>query len=142
MNNEPLVVERSFNAPIERVWDALTDNKNLQQWYFKLPDFQAKVGFEFEFDGTDNGVVFKHHCRITEVVPQKTLAYTWAYEGTPGTSHVRFDLKKEDDQHTKITITHEGLQELAAKNPLLRLESFQKGWTGILGNSLRKFLED
>src|SRR6202008_1608828 len=46
---EAVAVERTFDAPIERVWKALTDVDAMRQWYFDLKEFKAEVGFEFEF---------------------------------------------------------------------------------------------
>jgi len=33
---EPLVIERTFNAPIARVWKALTDAEEMRRWYFDM----------------------------------------------------------------------------------------------------------
>ena len=38
MNNQPFVIERTFNAPASKVWEALTDNEKMKQWYFNLAD--------------------------------------------------------------------------------------------------------
>ncbi|PYL29526.1 MAG: hypothetical protein DMF45_05510 [Verrucomicrobia bacterium] len=46
---EAVVIERTFNAPVGRVWKALTDVEEMRQWYFNLKQFKAEVGFEFEF---------------------------------------------------------------------------------------------
>ena len=51
MNNEPFVIERTYNAPVEKVWKAITDNDLMKQWYFKIAAFKPEVGFEFSFDG-------------------------------------------------------------------------------------------
>ena len=51
MNTPPLVVERVFNAPIEKVWKAITKKEEMKQWYFDLAEFKAEVGFEFRFYG-------------------------------------------------------------------------------------------
>ncbi len=36
MANEPFVIERTFNAPIEKVWKVITDKEEMKQWYFQL----------------------------------------------------------------------------------------------------------
>jgi len=46
---EAVVIERTFNAPVERVWKALTDVEQMRQWYFDLKEFKPEVGFEFQF---------------------------------------------------------------------------------------------
>lgn len=140
MNNEPVVVERTFNVPVERVWAALTENEQMKKWYFQLPDFRAEVGFEFTFTGGSETKQYVHLCRVTEVVVNKKLAYTWEYEGNPGHSHVTFDLFDEGDK-TRVRITHEGVHTFANGNPDFEKKSFLAGWTDILGTLLKKHLE-
>jgi uncharacterized protein YndB with AHSA1/START domain len=50
MEPQPFVLERVFDAPATNVWKAITQNDYLKQWYFNIPDFKAKVGFEFTFE--------------------------------------------------------------------------------------------
>ena len=38
---DAVVLERTFDAPIERVWNALTDVEQMRQWYFDLKEFKA-----------------------------------------------------------------------------------------------------
>jgi uncharacterized protein YndB with AHSA1/START domain len=51
MNKEPLVVERTFSAPVSKVWKAITNKDEMKHWYFDLKDFKPEVGFEFRFIG-------------------------------------------------------------------------------------------
>ena len=81
-----VVIERTFNAPVERVWSALTDVEQMRQWYFDLKEFKPTVGFEFEFVVEHEGNRYHHLCRVTDVILQKKIAYTWRYKGEPGDS--------------------------------------------------------
>ena len=136
---EAVIVERTFNAPVARVWKALTDVEEMRRWYFDLKEFKPEVGFEFEFIVEHEGVKYHHLCKITEVIPQKKLAYTWRYKGEQGDSLVTFELFAEGDK-TRLKLTHEGL-ETFPKTPLFARENFMKGWTEIIGSSLKDFLE-
>jgi uncharacterized protein YndB with AHSA1/START domain len=138
---QPLIIERTFEAPLDLVWKAISEREAFDHWYFKLKDFQAKVGFEFEFSGEDKGVTYLHHCRVTEVVPGKKLSYTWRYEGHEGQSLVTFELFPEGDQKTKLRLTHAGL-ETFPKLPSFARENFLAGWTDIIGRSLKKYVEE
>jgi uncharacterized protein YndB with AHSA1/START domain len=140
MNTEPLVVEQTYNSPVSKVWEALTDNEKMKQWYFQLEDFKPEVGFTFRFSGTDKGVTFWHKCVITEVIPLKKLAHSWRYEEYPGDSLVTWELFDEGDK-TRLKLTHTGLETFPADNPSFGKESFTKGWTHITGTSLKNFLE-
>src|SRR5438046_6708447 len=89
---EAIEIERTFNAPVARVWKALTDVEQMRQWYFDLKEFKPEVGFEFEFVVEHQGTTYHHLCRVTEVIPQQKIAYTWRYKGEPGDSLVTFEL--------------------------------------------------
>src|SRR5688572_12738870 len=109
MKKPSFEIERTYNAPVERVWKALTDKEEMKQWYFDLKEFKPEVGFQFEFDGGPDGKVYRHICVITEVVRNRRLAYTWRYEGYDGTSLVRFELFDEGNQ-TRLKLSHDGLE--------------------------------
>jgi uncharacterized protein YndB with AHSA1/START domain len=136
---ETVVVERTFTASLGRVWKALTDVEEMRRWYFDLKEFKPEVGFEFEFSVEHEGVKYCHLCKITEVIPQKKLAYTWRYKGHEGDSLVTFELFANDNE-TRLILTHEGL-ETFPKTPSFARESFMEGWTQIIGSSLKKFVE-
>ena len=137
---QPFVIERSYNAPIEKVWNAITDKGQMKQWYFDLDDFKPEVGFEFRFDGGSDDKIYHHICKIVEVVPNKKLKYSWKYEGFEGMSYVTFELF-EGGKTTTVKLTHEGLETFPQNNPDFAKESFMQGWTYILGTSLKNFLE-
>ena len=136
---EAVVIERTFNAPVARVWKALTDVDEMRQWYFDLKEFKPEVGFEFEFTFEHEGMKHDHRCKVTEVIPQRKLAYTWRYEGHEGNSLVTFELFADGDK-TRLKLTHEGL-ETFPKLPSFARANFMAGWTEIIGSSLKKFLE-
>lgn len=71
-----VVVEREFAHPPEKLWRALTQPHLIEAWLMKS-DFLPKAGHHFKFSA-DWGAV---DCEVTEVEPQRTLAYTWAAYG-------------------------------------------------------------
>ncbi len=80
--DEPFIIERTYNAPVAKVWLAITDKDQMKQWYFDIPSFKPEVGLEFQFTGgPDEGPHYVHLCRITEVIPYKKLTHSWRYEG-------------------------------------------------------------
>ncbi len=139
MKDEPLVVERTFDAPVALVWKALTDKDDIKQWSFDISEFAPEVGFEFKFYGGDESVKYLHRCKITEAIPNRRLAYTWRYEGYAGDSLVTFDLFAEGDK-TRVRLTHAGL-ETFPKLPAFARKNFMEGWTQIVGTSLKNFVE-
>jgi uncharacterized protein YndB with AHSA1/START domain len=141
MNTEPFTIERIYNAPVSKVWKAITDKDEMKQWYFDLAEFKPVAGFEFQFYGEGHkGEKYLHLCKISDVVPGKKLTYSWRYDGYEGNSFVTFELFKEGDK-TRLKLTHEGLETFPANNPDFAKESFAKGWTHIIGVSLPGFVE-
>ena len=138
MKHEPFIIERVYKAPANRVWQAITDKDQMKQWYFDIAEFSPEVGFEFQFEGRNEGRVYLHLCKVTEVVPEKKLKYSWRYEGHEGLSFVTFELFAEGDK-TKLRLTHEGL-ETFPDQPDFRRENFEAGWTALIGDLLPKFL--
>ena len=140
MKNDPIVIERKLNAPIQRVWSALTNHKDMKQWYFDLPGFRPEVGYEFTFTAENEGRSWKHLCKVTEVVPGKKITYSWRYEGYPGNSFVTFELFPDGDK-TKLKLSHTGLETFPQDVADLQRKNFETGWTDIIGRSLPEFLE-
>jgi len=140
MKQEPFVIERTFNAPIETVWKAITDKNQMKQWYFDLAEFKPEVGFEFQFKGGKDDRIYLHLCKITEVIPGKKLTHSWRYQGYEGISYVSFELFAEGNR-TRLRLTHEGLESFPLSNPDFAKENFAQGWTYIIGTSLKEYVE-
>jgi len=138
-SSEAIVIERILNAPVAKVWKALTDVDQMRQWYFDLKEFKPKVGFEFEFVVEHEGNSYHHLCKVTDVVPQKKIAYTWRYKGEPGDSLVTSELFAEGDK-MRLKLTHSGI-ETFPKTPAYARKNFEAGWTAIIGTELKKFVE-
>ncbi len=139
MKHEPFVIERVLNAPVERVWKAITDADDMKQWYFDIPGFKPEVGFEFSFTGGNEGRTFVHLCTVTEVVPNQKLTHSWRYEGYEGNSFVTFELIPEGGQ-TRLKLTHEGLETFPPIADFAK-SNFVAGWTYIIGTSIKNYLE-
>ncbi len=141
MSQQPFVIERVYNAPVNKVWKAITDRQEMKQWYFDLAEFKATPGFEFEFKGgPDDGVQYLHKCKITEAIAEKKLAYTWSYDGYAGESLVTFELFDEAGK-TRLRLTHSGLDAFPANNPDFASSNFEAGWNHIIGISLKEYVE-
>jgi uncharacterized protein YndB with AHSA1/START domain len=136
---EAITIERIFNAPVARVWKALTEVDQMRQWYFDLREFKPEPGFEFEFVVEHEGNSYHHLCRVTDVIPEKKIAYTWRYKGEPGNSLVTFELFPEGNQ-TRLKLTHTGI-ETFPKTPTYARKNFETGWNTIINSELREFLE-
>jgi len=137
---EPIIIERIFDAPISKVWEAISDNNKMKHWYFELEDFKPEVGFEFHFYGGPPEKVYTHLCKVMEVIPGKKLSYSWRYENYAGSSLLIFELFPEGEK-TRLKLTHEGIETFPQDNKDFAKESFTAGWTQIIGTSLKDYLE-
>lgn len=75
-----VVIERTMPFPASRIWRALTQPELMAEWLLKS-DFVPEVGRAFRFT-QDWGSI---DCRVTEVEPETSLAYTWAAFGLEST---------------------------------------------------------
>jgi uncharacterized protein YndB with AHSA1/START domain len=140
MKEEPIVVERTLDAPIGKVWKALTDKAQMKEWYFDLSTFKPEPGFEFQFEGGKDDRRYLHLCKVTEVVREQKITYSWRYDGYEGISYVSFELFAEGDR-TRLKLTHKNLESFPKSNPDFAKENFDEGWTHIIGSSLPAYLE-
>lgn len=138
--NEPFIIERVLQAPIQKVWKAITDKEQMKEWYFDIAEFKPEVGFEFSFTAGREDKPYLHLCKVVEVVMGKKLSYTWRYDGYEGNSVVTFELFPEGT-NTRLKLTHEGLETFPASNPDLAKENFAEGWNAIIGKSIKEFVE-
>ncbi len=140
MKQEPFVIERTYNAPVSKVWKAITDKDQMKQWYFDIAAFKPEPGFAFSFTGQGSkGEDYVHLCEVKEVIPNRKLSYSWRYRGYEGSSVVTFELFEEAGK-TRLKLTHEGLESFP-KHPDFAVESFTKGWTELIGKHLKEFVE-
>ncbi|TAH40960.1 MAG: SRPBCC domain-containing protein [Bacteroidetes bacterium] len=142
MLQEPFVIEKIFNAPVEMVWKAISDKDEMKKWYFDLVEFKPEVGFEFKFPGGPSPEkMYLHLCKVTEAIKNKRLSYTWKYDGYEGNSLVTFELIKEGNK-TRLKLSHFGLETFPMSNPDFAKKNFVAGWNQIIGIALEEFLNE
>lgn len=140
MNQEPIIIEKTYDASIDKVWKAISDKNEMKKWYFDLAEFKPEVGFEFQFSGGPSPEKqYLHLCKITEVIVNKKLSYTWRYDGYSGDSLVTFELFKEGDK-TRLKLIHTGLESFPINNPDFAKKNFAKGWNHLIGVALADYL--
>ena len=139
-DDAPVVVEQTYNAPVQTVWNAITELDQMRQWYFdNIPSFKPEVGFTTRFDVKSEDRIFPHVWTVTEVEPMKLIKYDWRFEGYPGDSFVVFELSTQDDA-TTLKLTHEVRESFPDDIPEFERESCVAGWTYFIKERLRDFL--
>jgi uncharacterized protein YndB with AHSA1/START domain len=141
MSNKPIILEVLLNAPVRKVWKALTDKNEMKIWYFPLEEFRPEVGFKFHFTGGPSPEKqYLHLCEITEVIPEKKLTHTWRYDGYDGISYLTFELSPQGNK-TLLKLTHKDLETLPRDNPDFAVRNFEDGWNSIINDSLVNYFK-
>lgn len=137
----PIITEVLVDATPERVWRALTDTEEMKQWYFSMNGFGPVEGNTFTFYEPGENRQFLHRCTILEIVPGKRLKHTWSYpEKVSGVSVVTWEIEPAGDR-TKVSNTHEGLENFAEGGKDFAPENFVAGWDEILNKLLKTHVE-
>ena len=66
-----------INAPIEKVWEALTKPELVKQWQYGsdlITDW--KVGSDIKFRAEWEGKVFEQWGKVLEIIPQQLISYS------------------------------------------------------------------
>jgi hypothetical protein len=71
---KPVIQEVRVDAPVSKVWKAITDTDEMKQWYFDIKEFKPEVGFEFKYYGQKEGKKYPTSCRILEVKKERKEA--------------------------------------------------------------------
>ena len=120
--------EYKINAPIEKVWEALTDSKEIERWSGAKATMKPQEGTKFKlWDGEIYGTNVK-------VVPLKTLVQNWYSGDWDKPSILTFNLEKKDAK-TVVKLTHQGVPEN-------ELNDIENGWKDYYMNPLKELVEE
>jgi uncharacterized protein YndB with AHSA1/START domain len=148
-DQDALVTEMHIAAPPERVFQALTDPRQLRVWWdneacpLEVFEMDARPGGRWKFATKQSTIsvngVSKFACggEILECDPPRLLAYTWVanwHDDKARKTVVRWKLSPQDGG-TLVKVTHSGLaQESVAR------KDYQGGWPGVV-EQLKQFIE-
>ena len=142
METKILVFEEVYDPDVKQVWHAITNKFSMKKWYFDIPDFELKEGSVFNFFEPGNDNKFHHQCKILEIVPFRKLQHSWTYpELSKGKSILTWNLSSLDN-HTKVRLTHEGVETFADGGLDFKIENYEAGWNELLGINLKNFLKN
>ena len=139
---EPIIVEQSFDASKETVWNAITERGQMIRWFFdNIPEFKAESGFQTQFNVNTGQRDFNHLWKITEAVPGEKIVYDWRYEEYPGAGTVTFELFEEGSS-SRLRVTAEGIESFPQDIPEFTRESGQSGWEYFIQGNLKRYLQE
>jgi uncharacterized protein YndB with AHSA1/START domain len=121
---DAVVMERTFDAPVELVWRMWTDPEHFKAWYgpagatVSVENMELRVGglrqVSMEVDSPRGPMKMSFAGQYLEVVDQKRLVYTESVSDTggmmtgKGATEVRVDLEDLGGR-TKMVLTHVGV---------------------------------
>ena len=139
--SNPVIVEETYDAPLGKVWNAITSDSEMKQWYFEeMESFKPEAGFMTQFNVHANGNDYLHIWKVTEVIPLKKIVYRWTYKGIDGESFSIWELTPEVSG-TKLKLTCTGLESFPQDNPDFTRESCTGGWKYFLCERLKNYLD-
>ncbi|ASW73138.1 ATPase [Chryseobacterium piperi] len=139
--NTPIIIQKKVEAPIDEVWEALTDKEKMKSWYFDVPDFELNTGKQFNFYEPGEEKKYHHQGNILDFVPNEVLKHTWCYpELSDKETIVTWELQP-DGNGTLVKLIHENVDNFKALGDSFSRQSFTEGWNGIIGQSLKSYLE-
>lgn len=129
-----LRLERRLKAPAEAVFAALTSDAAVARWFGPSDDFEVKVHewdcrlggrYRVEFV-TPSG---EHHIVMGEfnaLEPNRTVAYTWSWEGQPPIETVVTFRIEGGEVESRLRFSHEGFPGEEMRDHHLT------GWSGSM----------
>lgn len=116
-----------IKAPIDQVWKALVDPKQINAWGAGPSKMNDKIGTKFSLWGGDI------HGTNTKVVPNKILEQDWFGGDWEEPSRVTFTLT-EVEEKTKVELLHENVPDNEAKD-------IDNGWKDYYLDPIKELLE-
>ncbi len=131
-----------INAPIERVYDAVSTSQGLDSWFTQGAEVIRKVGGKIHFRWESNrsdvqGGVIEDGGKITEVDRPKHFAFQWHPDNNSYATNVHFELD-ESDKGTIIVVREYGFENTPKGRKALL--SCATGWGEAL-TMLKYYLE-
>lgn len=122
-------IKRTYriNSSSEKVWQALTDPKNIDRWGAGPAKMSEELGFEFSLWGGDV------YGKNIEVIPGKKLVQEWFGGKWDKPSIVTFKLTSKADE-TVIDFTQTDV-------PDAEFSDIEQGWEDYYMGPIKDFLE-
>lgn len=93
------IATRTYDAPVDDVWDALTDAERIPRWFMPVTG-DLRLGGHYQLEGNAGG-------EITACRPPRHLAVTWVYDGDVSWVDVQLAADPDDpDGRTRLRLEH------------------------------------
>jgi uncharacterized protein YndB with AHSA1/START domain len=127
-----------INASPEVVFRALTDPKELTNWFPDSAVFNGRIDGQVRFSfykerSKDLDRDYSPEGIVKEFIPNKKVSYTWQLKDMPEFPEtvVTWELEEIDHHKTKIELVHSGFT--GKEGGKLSSKEHDQGWTYFLG---------
>jgi uncharacterized protein YndB with AHSA1/START domain len=94
-----VLVRRTYPAPVEDVWDAITDPERISRWFLPVTG-DLRLGGKYQLEGNAGGEILR--CE-----PPRLLKVSWIYgDAEPGSSEVEVRLSAAGGGATVFELEH------------------------------------
>jgi len=140
--NKQLTLTSSIiiNAPVDKVWFALTDKETIKQYFWGTETITDwKEGSPIRFTGTWEGTVYEDKGFILKIEKEKIFKHSywssfWGTDYNPNDfSVITYELIQNGNQ-TNLTVTQEGFKDEQSRDHSVG------NWQGVLEN-IKNLLE-
>ena len=130
-----------IDAPIHRVWQAISSPAEVSQWFGDVTEFEPRPGSKATFGWTEFGQSFE--AEIVIVDEPSRFSYRWALEPSKALDDsyvtlVEFTLASDGDA-TRLTLVESGFADLPEVDHEQHFGENTEGWKAEL-EDLRIFL--
>jgi uncharacterized protein YndB with AHSA1/START domain len=136
VSGETLLIERAFQAPAQRVFDAWTSEEVMRRWFHGHHDWETpeaevdlriggavRVVMRDPKEGTEHG----GGGRYTEIDPPARLAFTWTWDEDTRETLIELDIE-EAEGVTTVRFKHSNLRDEES------VRSHEEGWSACFDN--------
>jgi uncharacterized protein YndB with AHSA1/START domain len=124
-----LSLARTLDAPVDRVWRALTEADRLARWFWP-PRLETRLELDVRVDGayriTSDVASIEVSGRYLEVEPGQRIVETWRWTGEDAETLVTLTLRRLPDDRSELVVEHEGFVDET------EVASHVEGWTNCL----------
>lgn len=134
--DQTLRIERTFQAPAERVFDAWTSEEVMRRWFhgehaWETPhaevDLRIGGAVRVVMRDPDKDVEHGGGGHYTEIEPPNRLAFTWTWDDDDRRTLIELDFA-EAGGATTVVLTHSALRDEES------VRSHEGGWSNCLDN--------
>ncbi len=137
MNTQPITVQTTINASVEKVWDYWTAPEHITNWAFASDDWEAP--------SAENNLRIGGRFNTVMAAKDKSTSFDFSGQYTDVEEHARIEYDMDDGRHVSVIFetVPEGVKVTETFDPEAEnsREMQRQGWQAIMDN-FKKYVEN